>query len=127
MGWFIGKLLGSYPSRSPQVFRGTWLAPMLKSDIAIVNQYVDILEQTKDLTLEVLMNTLHVYNNSLHDSIFKKKSNRSDGPVRATSFDWFQSANQLLYSRLSAETNKKITALLRNQVLVSINLMDEKR
>jgi len=85
---------------------------MQEGDVAIVNQYVQILEHEKNLTTEVLIETLVEYNKSLRDSNFKVKNTRSVDPIRKTHFHLAQTTNQLLFSRLSTKARDQISAVL---------------
>lgn len=112
---FIKKLFTSYDSY-PQVFRANGSAPMLWSDAEVVAKYTEILENNKDLTKESLMLLLDEYGDSLHDLTFKVKDVVSVDPMMAIRWyilaDGVQTANQLLFSRLSKERRREISSLL---------------
>jgi hypothetical protein len=100
----------------PQVFRAGWSVPMLDSDALVVQKYATILTDTKDLTKEMLMKLLDDYNDALCDLTFKVKDVIAVDPVMAirwyTLLDGVQTANQLLFSRLSKERRREISSLL---------------
>lgn len=116
MRGFINKLLGSGSSTYPQVFRATWSELMLDSDVAVVEKYAQLLEQKKDLTKEELIKILDDYSDSLYDLTFKVKDVIAVDPMMAirwcTVVDWIQTANQLLFSRLSTQRRREISTLL---------------
>jgi len=104
----------------PQAIRMSWNVPISYNDKKVLNNYAILLEsKLNDLEIlnsKSLMDILDRYNDELEDTTFQTKSSVFVDVSMAlrwyTMLDWIQTANQLLFSKLSSENRRSISTIL---------------